>query len=173
MTTSEFTLNIVTIENQIYLKMLDYYTGDPKRIQHFTKVHSYAKLIGSLEGLSDYDLSVLRITALMHDIGIKPAEEKYNSTAGPYQEELGQAPARAIMEDLDLPKEVCDRVCYLIGHHHTYTNIDGADYQILVESDFIVNLYEDCAERDTIMTAKSRIFKTQNGISVLEKMFNL
>jgi hypothetical protein len=29
-----------------------------------------------------------------------------------------------------------ERVCYLVGHHHTYTNIDGPDYQILVEAGF-------------------------------------
>ena len=31
---------------KLFLEMIAYYSGDPKRIQHFTKVHSYAKLIG-------------------------------------------------------------------------------------------------------------------------------
>ena len=44
---------------------------------------------------------------------------------------------------LGFAENVIERVCYLIGHHHTYTGIEGRDYQILVEADFLVNLYED------------------------------
>ena len=28
--------------NQLFCEMIQYYRNDPKRIQHFTKVHSYA-----------------------------------------------------------------------------------------------------------------------------------
>ena len=41
----------MTIINDILQEMISYYNGDPKRIQHFIKVHSFAKLIGELEGL--------------------------------------------------------------------------------------------------------------------------
>ena len=37
---------------KLFLEMISYYSGDPKRIQHFTKVHSYAKLIGERGQLS-------------------------------------------------------------------------------------------------------------------------
>ena len=33
-------------------------------------------------------------------------------------------------------EEQIERVKYLVGHHHTYDNIDGLDYQILIEADF-------------------------------------
>ena len=56
---------------------------------------------------------------------------------------MGPAYARTLLEELDLELEDIDRICYLVGHHHTYTNMDGMDYQILVEADFLVNLYED------------------------------
>ena len=32
--------------------MVEYYKGDAKRIQHFTKVHSFAKFIGLGENLA-------------------------------------------------------------------------------------------------------------------------
>ena len=35
--------------NRIHLEMIKLYRGDPKRIQHFCKVHSYAKLIAETE----------------------------------------------------------------------------------------------------------------------------
>ena len=36
-----------------------------------------------------------------------------------------------------------ERIAYLVGHHHTLTNIDGMDYQILIEADFIANATEN------------------------------
>lgn len=35
--------------NKLHLAMIDLYSGDAKRIQHFCKVHSYAKLIAETE----------------------------------------------------------------------------------------------------------------------------
>ena len=68
--------------------MIDYYSGDPKRIQHFMKVHAFAKLIAEKECLSENDSLVIEIAALVHDIGIKNAEIKYHSSMGKYQEQL-------------------------------------------------------------------------------------
>ena len=33
-------------KNDVYQSMISFYAGDPKHIQHFVKVHSFAKLIG-------------------------------------------------------------------------------------------------------------------------------
>ena len=48
---------------KLFLEMIAYYSGDPKRIQHFTKVHSYAKLIGEREQLSPEELYILEAAA--------------------------------------------------------------------------------------------------------------
>ena len=37
-------------------KMIEYYRGDTKRIQHFLKVFTYASTIGSLEKIDDETL---------------------------------------------------------------------------------------------------------------------
>ena len=37
--------------NNLCKKMIGFYRSDPARIQHFLKVHSFAKLIGEEEGL--------------------------------------------------------------------------------------------------------------------------
>ena len=68
--------------NQLFCEMIQYYRNDPKRIQHFTKVHSYAKLIGELSGMQGEELLTLEAAAYVHDIGIKVAEEKYGSSNG-------------------------------------------------------------------------------------------
>lgn len=157
--------------NQLYLKMIDYYSGDPKRIQHFVKVHSFAKLIGEYEGLSADEMTVLKAAALVHDIGIKPAEAQYGECGGKLQEQLGQEPAEKLLREVGFDKNVIARVKYLVGHHHTYTNIDGMDYQILVEADFLVNLYEDGCSNNAVVAARNGIFKTKTGKSLLDTMF--
>ena len=157
--------------NKVTTAMIDYYQGQPKRIQHFLKVHAYAKLIGEQEGLDKEISDILEVAALTHDIGIKISEEKYNSSAGKYQEVEGPAVAQQMLEDLQYDKAKTDRVCYLIGHHHTYDQIDGIDYQILVEADFLVNLAEEQSSRETIESVKSKIFKTKTGIWLINKIF--
>ncbi|MBM6968693.1 MAG: phosphohydrolase, partial [Pseudoramibacter alactolyticus] len=53
----------------------------------------------------------------------------------------------------------------------TYTAIDGRDYQILVEADFLVNLYENAASADAVASARQRIFKTATGLALLDALF--
>ena len=159
--------------NKVTTAMIDYYQGQPKRIQHFLKVHAYAKLIGEQEGLDKEILDILEVAALTHDIGIKISEEKYNSSAGKYQEVEGPAVAQQMLEDLQYDKAKTDRVCYLIGHHHTYDQIDGLDYQILVEADFLVNLYEDGVTKEAVMHAYNKIFRTEHGKRICAEMFGI
>ena len=158
-------------DRKLIEKMMEYYAGDPKRVQHFLKVYEFAKLIGESESLDTETMHILRTAAIVHDIGIKISEEKYNSSAGKYQEVEGPAVAQQMLEDLQYDKAKTDRVCYLIGHHHTYDQIDGIDYQILVEADFLVNLAEEQSSRETIESVKGKIFKTKTGIWLINKIF--
>ena len=152
-------------------EMINYYAGDVKRINHFLKVHAFAKAIGQLENLYDLDLYTLEIAALVHDIGIKVSEEKYNSCAGNYQELEGPKVAEELLNKMGINNNVIGRVCYLVGHHHTYSNIQGVDFQILVEADFLVNI---CEEKITeINSIKQKYFKTKAGLDFIEKVYNL
>ena len=81
--------------------------------------------------------------------------------------------ARAMMLECGFTPAQADRVAYLVGHHHTYTNIDGMDYQILVEADFLVNLYEDSVPKASAQNALDKIFKTQTGKTICKEMFVL
>ena len=154
-------------------EMIAYDKGDPRRIQHFMKVHDFARTIGQLEGLNDDTLYILESAAVVHDIGIHVCEEKYGSCEGKLQEKAGPALAKELLERLGYEQEVINRICYLVGHHHTYTNIDGVDYQILVEADFLVNLYEDEVSSDAVRKAYQNIFKTESGRKICRNMFGL
>ena len=154
-------------------EMIAYDKGDPRRIQHFMKVHDFARTIGQLEGLDDDTLYILESAAVVHDIGIHVCEEKYGSCEGKLQEKEGPALAKELLERLGYEQEVINRICYLVGHHHTYTNIDGVDYQILVEADFLVNLYEDEVSSDAVRKAYQNLFKTESGRKICRNMFGL
>lgn len=159
--------------DDLYMKMMEYYGGDPARLQHFVKVHSFSRIIGIKEGLSGKEQLILEAAAYVHDIGIKPAEEKYGSSAGPYQEKEGPAVAEAMLGELGFAEDVISRVSYLVGHHHTYKNIDGMDYQILVEADFLVNLFEDHVSEVGICHAYASIFKTETGKKICREMYQI
>lgn len=154
-------------------EMIAYDKGDPRRIQHFMKVHDFARTIGQLEGLDEQTLYILESAAVVHDIGIHVCEEKYGSCEGKLQEKEGPAIAKELLERLGYEQKVINRICYLVGHHHTYTNIDGVDYQILVEADFLVNLYEDGVSPDAVRKAYQNIFQTESGRKICRNMFGL
>lgn len=151
--------------------MMEHERSVPRRVHHFLKVYSFAKLIGEAEGLDEHTQFVLETTALMHDIGIKESLIKYGSSSGKYQEQEGPFPARVILEEAEYAEDDIERICYLISHHHTYKPIDGIDYQILIESDFLVNIYEDMESDSAVLNVKDKIFKTKQGIKLLDEMY--
>ena len=153
--------------------MIEFYRGDPARIQHFIKVHSFAKLIGEEEHLDEKLLYILEAAAYVHDIGIRPAEAKFGRCDGKLQEQEGPAEAEKMLKSLGFEQDVIERVSYLVGHHHTYTDIDGMDYQILVEADFLVNILEDGLAKEAALQAYQNIFKTESGKNICQEMFAL
>ena len=61
--------------------------------------------------------------------------KKYGDSAGHHQEQEGPAVAENMLERLGYEGDIIKRVCYLVGHHHTYQGIDKLDCRILVEAD--------------------------------------
>ena len=102
--------------NKLHLEMINLYQGDAKRIQHFCKVHSYAKLIGEMENIDKDKLFILEAAALTHDIGIHLCEEKYGNCNGKLQEKEGPDIAKSLLSALGFDEAVSDRVQYLIAH---------------------------------------------------------
>ena len=80
--------------------MIDYDCGDVPRIQHFVKVHNFAATIGLLERLDEATQFILEAAAILHDIGIHPAEAKYGNCNGKAQEELGPDEARRVLAEV-------------------------------------------------------------------------
>jgi hypothetical protein len=163
---------MINTSEMVALRMIRYFGNDIRRINHALKVHSFAKVIAGMEELTAEQLTILEIAALLHDIGIKEAERKYQSTAGHYQEMLGPDVARDLLREENIPEQILNRIYYLIGHHHSYGKIDGPDFQILVEADFLVNIFEDQMNHGQIAAIHQQYFKTRTGIEILTRMFN-
>lgn len=157
----------------IAVEMIKYFKNDVRRINHALKVYSFARLIGKAEGLDSKKQYVLEAAALLHDIGIKVCEQKYGSTAGHLQEIEGPEVAKEILLPMNIEKDTLERILFLIGNHHSYSKIDDIDFQILVEADFLVNIYEDSVEIETIKSIKHKYFKTTMGLFLIEKMFEV
>lgn len=157
---------------ELLLSMMDYEKGCPSRIQHFVKVRAFGRTIGLMERLPPKELFTLEAAALVHDIGIKPSLVKYKSSAGRYQEELGPPLAEEMLQRLGYPEDVIKRVSFLVGHHHTYVGIDGPDYQILVEADFLVNMLEEEMSPEAIASVYRKVFKTEGGKRLCRSMFS-
>lgn len=152
--------------------MIKYERGCPRRVNHFLKVYSFAKLIAENEKVSIKDRYIIEIAALMHDCGIRASLEKFGHYNGKMQEENGPAVAVKMMKTLNIEPDIQDRVSFLIGHHHTYNNIDKIDYQILVEADFLVNIFEDEMQEPAIELIRTRYFKTKTGIDILQALYS-
>lgn len=159
--------------DKMQLEMHKFESGSPKRIQHFTKVHSFCGQIGRSEGLDETTQLTLELTAVLHDIGIKPSKEKYGYCNGKTQEEMGPPLARELLERYSVPQDIVERICYLIANHHTYDNVVGDDYRILLEADFLVNLLENSTDEEGILSAYETIFRTKRGKELCATMFSI
>lgn len=150
---------------------VSYDRGDPKRINHFMKVYAFARLIGRKEGISGRELDILEAAAVLHDIGIHNAEMLHGSSDGKYQELEGPGVAADILSALGADDEFIGKVCNMVGRHHTYTGIDSLSLQILIEADFLVNIFEDGMSDGAISSVKEKIFRTAEGTRIIEEMY--
>ena len=159
------------IEKLIF-QMIEFDKGDAARIQHFLKVYAFSHLIGAAEEIDEKLQHVLDAAAVLHDIGIIPCEKRFGHCTGKMQEEYGPAYAKTLLQESGCFSEAeIERICYLIAHHHTYDRIDGMDYQILVEADFLVNALEGDMKQEAILNVRDRLFQTKTGTALLNTSF--
>jgi len=158
---------------KIIQEMIEYFREDVRRINHALKVFSFSRIISESEKLNKFYREVIDYSSILHDIGIKEAERKYNSSSGRYQEIEGPPVADKILSKFNIKNKIKERVSFIIGNHHTYDKIDDIDFQVIVESDFIVNIYEDSIKRDVIKKIRKKFFKTSSGLRILNSMYRI
>ena len=152
-------------------KMIAEYKGNLHDISHFLKVWSLAKTIGELEALDRHTLEILELAAVVHDISCPLCREKYGNTNGKNQELESPPLVEAFFTDLPVAPADVARISWLVAHHHTYTNVEGLDHQILLEADFLVNAGESSYSSAAIESARQRVFRTAAGLRLLDSMY--
>lgn len=162
-------------ERQIKLleAMMEFDGGNPLRIQHFLKVLGFARQIGKMEGLDLRTQEILETAAIVHDIGIKVSLEKYGDCIGKHQEMEGPPLVEELLTGLGYEKAFVERVSWLVGHHHTYSNVEEPDHRILLEADFLVNSYESSESIEAIQAFMRNIFCTPSGIRLLKLQWGM
>jgi len=148
----------------------DYFENDYKRIFHAFNVANYAKFIAQKE---NGDLEIVLPCGYLHDIGIKNAELKYNSSAPKYQEIEGPPVAKEILTDLKCKEELIEEICDIIGHHHSPRENETTNFKCLYDADLIVNWIDGVKEREVKKENVKNIFRlfyTETGKYLLENI---
>lgn len=157
----------------ILAEMIEYSEGNVHDINHLMKVWTYARTIGVLEKLDPETQFILEVAAIVHDIACPFCRKKYGNTNGKYQEIEGIPLTEAFLQDSGMSAQEIARVAYLVGHHHTMDQVDGIDYQILLEADYLVNADEAGYSVKNIMMMRDTFFKTTTGIRLLDTVYDL
>jgi len=131
-------------KDRVACEMRRYFGNDLKRIRHAERV---AFIAGRILEHEPAEFAVVMAAAYLHDIGIREAEKRYQSSAARYQEELGPPVARDILERLGADGKLIDEVCDIIGHHHHPRTHETLNFKVLYDADLIVNLEEAGAEK--------------------------
>ena len=162
-----------TLIAELMARMMQYSDGNVHDIDHLARVWAYAKTIGHLEQLDEDTLRVLEAAAIVHDIACPLCREKYGHTAGHLQEREGAVLAVDFLKDSGLTAEEVERVSFLVGHHHTFTNVDGADWQILLEADYIANAEENSWPTENIQNFLNTLCRTASGERLIRSIFRV
>ena len=150
------------LENKIIENMKQCFENDKKYIDHTLKVLGYAKEILKQE---KGDSKIVFPAAILHDIGIMACQEKYNSKGGQLQEIEGPPIAREILKKLEVDNKIIDEVCVIIASHHSPGEVDTANFKVIWDADWLVNLEDEYNIKDKKNLEKviNKIFLTKSG----------
>ncbi|KNY26148.1 HD domain-containing protein [Pseudobacteroides cellulosolvens] len=146
----------------------------PFGIDHTLKVLQNAEDIMEGENIGEEERELISIVAILHDVGAVEAQKKYGSIDGGYQEREGPAAAREILQKAGYSKNI-ERICFIIGNHHTPSKIDGIDFQIQWEADLLENLtaMDINKQQQEIKKCIEQNFKTSTGKRIAYNRFVL
>ena len=111
-------------KEKIIIEMKEVFKEIPFGIEHTLKVLKNAEDIMKGENIGEEEKEFISIIAILHDIGAVEAQKKYGSIDGVYQEKEGPEVAKEILKKVGYNKNI-DRICFIIGNHHTPSKIDG------------------------------------------------
>ena len=125
------------IRAQIIRLVVEYFNDDDRRIEHALRVLYHAEHI--MENYESCDPEVVIASALLHDVGIKVSEETLGYNNGKTQEEYGPPVAEKLLCSIGFPADKIEKVRRIIGNHHSPSEYDYVELEVLKRADRIVN----------------------------------
>ena len=161
---------MVTAKQKLLGKMEECFGDDRKRIEHSKKVLGFAERLLEKEG---GDWHIVVPASILHDIGIKEAERKYDSSAPCYQEKEGPPVAREMLLDAGFKREDTEEICQIIAHHHSPGKINTRNFKLVYDADWLVNLEEEgnLEEKIPLKELIERVFLTNSGKELARKLY--
>ena len=143
-------------KEKIIIEMKEVFKEIPFGIEHTLKVLKNAEDIMNGENIGEVEKEFISIIAILHDIGAV------------------EAVAKEILKKVGYNKNI-DRICFIIGNHHTPSKIDGLDFQIQWEADLLENLtvMDKEKEQEKIKKCIGENFKTNTGKRIAYNRFIL
>ena len=158
------------VEQKLLKELEEHFGSDIKRINHAKKVLGFAEQLLETEPA---DRLIVIAASILHDAGIKIAEEKYNSSAGCYQEKEGPAVARAILNKIKFNQKDIDEICEIIAHHHTPGKVNTQNFKVLYDADWLVNLKDEADIKDKagLKGVINKVFLTPAGKTLAQQLY--
>ena len=143
-------------------KMTDFYKGNIHDIYHFLKVWALQRTSARRKDWIQKHRKRWRWQLLSM---ILPARCVGKNTEIPAESIRKRKVRRSLQNFQDVPAGELDveRITWLVTHHHTYTNVEGMDYQILLEADFLVNAGESEYSKQAIENFCRKVFRNGSG----------
>ncbi len=163
-----------SLKDRVLAALEGYFQGDSRRVNHAKKVADYAEQINKYE---QGDPAVIMACGYLHDIGIKEAERKFQSSSAKYQHQEGPPVARQILTELAVEEEMIAEICDIIGHHHHARAEETKNFKVLYDADLIVNLQEEQPEGgrsvEKLNTIINKSFLTEAGKNLAREVFKI
>jgi HD superfamily phosphodiesterase len=158
------------LQKELLKRLEGYFGEDRKRIDHAKQVLKHAVALLKEEQADPY---IVIPTAVLHDVGIKIAEQKYHSAAPRYQEQEGPRAAGEILVDMGYEQENIYEICAIIAHHHTPRPQESANFKVVYDADWLVNLPEELHTKDRVKIehAIEKIFLTATGKRMARELY--
>lgn len=159
------------LSEELTAAMKKEFGDDSKRIQHALWVLGHAESIMRREG---GDPKVVLAAAVLHDIGIKKAEEVHGSSAGKYQEIEGPAIAERIMKEIGMDYSTIADVKEIVANHHSAGCKETTEFKIIWDADWLVNFADEFPNisGEEAEEKINKLFRTETGRKKALELFS-
>ena len=163
----------VSVRQRLLEALEQQFGADRGPVAHAQEVLAAAEELLKLEPA---DWHIVLPAALLHDVGLRAAEEKHGSGEPRWQELEGPPLARAILLKLGFQLKDIEEICDIVGHHHSPEapgRRDNPNFRAVYDADCLVNLQKLARgkSREELAGLIRELFLTEGGRRLAAKRY--